>query len=242
MNQFFTANYQGAPFEFLGPAHIIALLLIILLNVWLSRFKGTSEETRRKIRITLGVILWVNEIGYHLWAISTGLWNIQEYLPLHACSVLVWLSGYMLIFKNFTIYEFAYFLGIGGAIQALMTPDAGIYGFPHFRFFQTFISHGILITAPIYLTIVEGMRPTWKSLRKVVIVLNLYMVVIFFVNQLIGSNYLFVAHKPYTPSLLDMLPAWPWYILFIEAIGLFVFLLLYLPFIIKDWRAKRKQV
>ena len=72
----------------------------------------------------------------------------------------------MLIFKNYTIYEFAYFMGIGGAIQALMTPDIGIYGFPHFRFFQTFISHGLLVTSAIYLTIVEGMRPTWKSLLQ----------------------------------------------------------------------------
>jgi hypothetical integral membrane protein (TIGR02206 family) len=239
MNQFFTANYQGAPFAFLGPAHLGALACIVLLNIILSRFKGASEVTRRRIRITLGILLWVNEASYHIWAIANGLWNIQEYLPLHACSVLIWLAGFMLIFKNYSIYEFAYFMGIGGAIQALLTPDIGIYGFPHFRFIQTFISHGLLVTSAVYMTIVEGMRPTWKSLLKVMVVLNLYMVVIFFVNQLIGSNYLFVAHKPVGPTLLDMLPPWPWYLIYVEAIGLVVFLLLYLPFIIKDWRAKR---
>jgi hypothetical integral membrane protein (TIGR02206 family) len=240
MNQFFTADYQGAPFAFLGPAHLAALAVIILLNIVLSRFKGASENTRRKIRVALGIILWVNEASYHIWNIYYGRWNIQEHLPLHACSVLIWLAGFMLIFKNYTIYEFAYFMGIGGAIQALLTPDIGIYGFPHFRFFQTFISHGLLVTSAVYLTVVEGMRPTWKSLLKVMVVLNLYMAVVFLINQLIGSNYLFVAHKPYTPSLLDMLPAWPWYIFYIEAIGLVVFLLLYVPFIIKDWRAKRQ--
>ena len=242
MDQFFTANYQGAPFAFLGPAHLAALAVIILLNIVLSRFKGASENTRRKIRVALGIILWVNEASYHIWNIYYGRWNIQEHLPLHACSVLIWLAGFMLIFKNYTIYEFAYFMGIGGAIQALLTPDIGIYGFLHFRFFQTFISHGLLVTSAVYLTVVEGMRPTWKSLLKVMVVLNLYMAVVFVINQLIGSNYLFVAHKPYTPSLLDMLPAWPWYIFYIEAIGLVVFLLLYVPFIIKDWRAKRQPI
>ena len=242
MDQFFTANYQGAPFAFLGPAHLAALAVIILLNIVLSRFKGASENTRRKIRVALGIILWVNEASYHIWNIYYGRWNIQEHLPLHVCSVLIWLAGFMLIFKNYTIYEFAYFMGIGGAIQALLTPDIGIYGFPHFRFFQTFISHGLLVTSAVYLTVVEGMRPTWKSLLKVMVVLNLYMAVVFVINQLIGSNYLFVAHKPYTPSLLDMLPAWPWYIFYIEAIGLVVFLLLYVPFIIKDWRAKRQPI
>ncbi len=136
MNQFFTFNYSGAPFAFLGPAHLAALGCILLLNLILIRFKDSSESTRRKIRISMEIILWINEASYHIWAIANGLWNIQEYLPLHVCSVLIWLAGFMLIFKNYTIYEFAYFMGIGGAIQALMTPDIGIYGFPHFRFFK----------------------------------------------------------------------------------------------------------
>ena len=195
MNQFFTANYTGAPFAFLGPAHLVALGCILLLNLILIRFKDSSENTRRKIRIGMGIILWINEASYHVWAIANGLWNIQEYLLLHVCSVLIWLAGFMLIFKNYTIYEFAYFMGIGGAIQALMTPNIGIYGYPHFRFFQTFISHGLLVTSAIYLTLVESMRPTWKSLLKVMVVLNVYMVIIFFVNKLIGSNYLYVAQN-----------------------------------------------
>jgi len=66
-----------------------------------------------------------------------------------------------------------------------------------------------------------------------------YMVLIFFVNLWLGSNYLFVAHKPATASVLDMLPPWPYYILYIEAIGVVLTLLLYLPFAISDWRKKR---
>ena len=146
----------------------------------------------------------------------------------------------MLIFKNYTIFEFAYFMGIGGAIQALLTPDIGIYGFPHFRFFQTFISHGLLVTSAIHMTTVEGFRPTWKSLQRIVVVMNLYMGIIFFANRWIGSNYLYVAHKPPGPTLLDVLPEWPWYLLYIEAIGMGVSLLLYLPFVIKDARVKRQ--
>ena len=127
-----------------------------------------------------------------------------------------------------------------GALQALLTPDLGLYGFPHFRFFQTYISHGLIISAAIYMTVVEGFRPTWKSLLRVALWINVYMAVVFGINLLIGSNYLFVAHKPPTASLLDLLPAWPWYILWMEAIGLVMCLILYLPFAIKDWRAKAR--
>src|SRR5512144_1767237 len=118
-----------------------------------------------------------------------------------------------------------YFMGIAGAIQALATPDLGMYGFPHFRFFQTFISHGLIVTSAIYMTVVEGFRPTWKSLLRVAVWMNIYMVVVFFINRAIGSNYLMINAKPNTPSLLDLMPPWPIYILYMEALGVVMFLL-----------------
>lgn len=36
-------------------------------------------------------------------------------LPLHLCNMMLLLACFMLIFKNYRIYEFVYFLGIGAA-------------------------------------------------------------------------------------------------------------------------------
>ena len=165
MDQFFAKDFTGGEFAFMGTAHLIALLSIVLFNFYLLRYKAKSESDRSKIRWTMAILLWANELGWHIWNASVGQWNIQTMIPLHVCSVLVWLGGVMLVTKNYTIYEFAYFMGIGGALQALLTPDLGIYGFPHYRFFQTFISHGLIVTSAIYMTTVEGFRPTWKSIR-----------------------------------------------------------------------------
>ena len=186
----------------------------------------------------LALILVSNEIAWHYWNYVVGKWTIQTMLPLHLCSLLVWFGAFMLVTKNYRVYEFMYLMGIGGAIQALATPDLGIYGYPHFRFFQTFISHGLIITSAIFMTVVEGLRPTWKSLLRVAIWMNLYVVIIYFVNSAIGSNYLMINYKPDTPSLLDLLPPWPVYIVYMELIGIITFLLLYIPFVIKEWRNK----
>jgi hypothetical integral membrane protein (TIGR02206 family) len=239
MGQFFAVDYPGPAFQLFGAAHLAALAVIVLLNLVLIGFKGAGEETRHTIRWSLALLLWLNEIAWHLWRIETGTWSVQTMLPLHLCSLMVWTGGLMLVTRNYSIYEFCYFLGIGGAFQAVMTPDLGIYGFPHFRFFQDFTSHGLIITAGIYMTVVEGFRPTWRSLLRVALWANAYMVLIFLVNSAIGSDYLMLNAKPATPSLLDLLPPWPYYILFMELIGIATCLLLYLPFIIKDRQMKQ---
>jgi hypothetical integral membrane protein (TIGR02206 family) len=236
MEFFFAKEYSGAEFVFLGPEHLIAMGIIFLFNILLLRLRKSDPSARRKAALTMAFVLWGNEIGWHLWNASVGQWNIQTMLPFHVCSILVWLGGWMLVKKDYVIYEYMYFLGIGGALQAIITPDLGIYGYPHYRFFQTFISHGLIVTAAIYMTTVEGFRPTWKSLLRVIVGGNIYMLIVTGINWLVGSNYLYTMHKPETASLFDIMPDWPWYLLVVQAIGLVTFLLLYLPFIIKDWR------
>ncbi len=229
------ADYQGKAFELFDRIHQTALgvILIIILLMALARNK-MSKRNKENLRDTMAAILILNEISWHLWNFFYNEWTIQKILPLHVCSILVWLGAWMLIKKSYRIYEFAYFLGISAALQALLTPDLGIYGFPHYRFFQTFISHGFIIIATLYMTLVEEMRPTWKSILRVFIFTNLYMVAVYFINNAIGSNYLYINAKPPTASLLDMLPEWPVYILYMEGIGLISIFVLYLPYFIKD--------
>jgi hypothetical integral membrane protein (TIGR02206 family) len=238
MSQYFTYDYTGAPFVLFGTWHLVALLVITLLNVGMLGFRKSSEKTRTIVRWTMAIILLADEASWHIWNACWGHWTVKTMLPLHICSILIWLAGFMLIFKIYPIYEFIYFIGIGGAMQALLTPDGGIYGFPHYRIFQTMISHGLLITSGIYMTTVEGFRPTWKSFWRVVIGLNIYAAVIFPINMLLGTDFLYINGKPSTASLLDIMPPWPYYLIYMELVGIIVFLLLYLPFMIKDWRTR----
>ncbi len=240
MGEYFAKDYQGGEFILFSPPHLAALVVVLIINLLVVFFgKRLSPRGRQVTRYTLAAILVVNETAWHVWNIVNGQWTIQTMLPLHLCSALVWAGAYMLVTRSYTIYEYCYFMGIAGAFQALLTPDAGIYGFPHFRAFQTFISHGCIILSAIYMTFVEGYRPTWKSLGRVAIGMNIYMVAVFVFNLIIGSNYLFIAHKPETASLIDMLGPWPLYILALEAIGLVCCLILYLPYAIRDRRAAR---
>ncbi len=243
MEKYFALTYEGTPFELFGTPHLIALAIITLCCFSYTYFRKIWGEKERKIiRWVFAIAIVVTESTLHIWSLYWGIWNIQTMLPLHMCAVLIWSSSYMLITKNYTIYEMVYFIGLGGAMQAVLTPaDAADYNFPHFRIMQTFIAHGLLINIAIYMTVVEGFRPTLQSFKRVFIWTNIYMVIIFFLNLAIGSNYLFIAYKPNFPTLLDMLAPWPWYILELEAIGFAIFFILYIPFLVKDWLTKRQS-
>jgi hypothetical integral membrane protein (TIGR02206 family) len=235
MAQFFVEDWSGKPFRLFGTGHLIALAILVLINlslIWLR--KSQSQKLKDGVRYTIVAILIIAESSWHIWNIVIGKWSIQTHLPFHLCAVLVWSSVIMLLTKNYRIFEFIYFLGIAGASQAVITPEAGIYGFPHYRVFQTLFAHGAIVTGAIFMTVVEGYRPTWASFKRVVIWLNIYALIVTGINVLIGSNYLYTLQKPNSASLIDFLGPWPFYLLALELLALLLCLLLYLPWYLKD--------
>ncbi len=239
MAQFFAKDWTGEPFHLFGTGHLIALAVIVLINLSFIRLsKSQSQRLKDGVRYAIVAVLVIAESAWHIWNIAIGEWTIQTHLPLHLCAVLVWSSVIMLLTKNYRIYEFVYFLGIAGAAQAVLTPDAGIYGFPHFRVLQTLFAHGAIVTGAIFMTVVEGYRPTWASFKRVMVWLNIYAVIVTGINVLIGSNYLYTLHKPNTASLMDVLGPWPLYLIWIELIALLFCSLLYLPWIINDQKIR----
>ena len=91
---------------------------------------------------------------------------------------------------------------------------------------------------------VHKMRPNKKSFLKAYIGIVLLAIIAYFANRLIGpgANYLFMARPEDTPSILDILP--PNFVLrlFVMAsVITLLFVLVYLPWHIKDKKAKKKQ-
>ncbi len=230
-------DYHGTPFITFGGRHLVSLLILTLFGAYMLRHRGADEATRRRGRFALAGLLVVNELAWHAWASRYLGWSPQTMLPLHLCSALVWLGAYGLVSLNPLVYEFMYFMGIAGPLQAVLTPDAGQYGLPHFRAVQTLVAHGTLIVAALYLTRVEGMRPTLRSVRRVILGTMAYMVFATVLNVLLGSNYMWTLGKPATGSLLDVLGPWPWYIVPMIGLGIINVVLLYLPF----WWADRRR-
>jgi len=230
MSQYFAVDYQGPAFDLFGPGHLLALAIVAAIIAFLLwGWREPSADGKRRMRWVLFAAFMLVETTYHGWLVYFGAWDLQTHLPLHLCSFTIWGTIYMLLTGDYRPYEYIYFFGLGGATQAIITPAAGIYGLPHFRALETLSSHSLVIVSVIYLTAIVGLRPTWRSVWKAMIGINVLMVIVTCINLVIDANYMYTLRKPDTASLFDMLGPWPWYLFWTEFLAFGLFALLYMP-------------
>ncbi|WP_135556964.1 YwaF family protein [Paenibacillus cymbidii] len=231
MGRYFGADDTDLMFVMLSNAHIAALVaavvLLSLLVLGRRRLRRTASGERVRHGLAAGLVL--SEVVLQIWHVANGEWAVDYGLPLQLCSVTLLLSAVMLWTRSYRLFECLYFAGIGGALQALLTPNLA-YTFPHLIYFHFFLAHIGIIAASLYMVLVCGFRPTLGSIGRTMLYLNVYAVVVIIVNRLTGSNYMFLARKPSTASLIDYLGPWPWYIGTMELVALVIFALLYVPF------------
>ncbi|WP_342511642.1 TIGR02206 family membrane protein [Sporosarcina sp. FSL K6-1522] len=201
-----------------------------MLLVFISRKKGAvSSKCERLFALSLLVM----ELLYHVWLIGIGRWGLSDSFPLELCSISLIAAILLLWTGNPHLYNFVFFAGIGGAIQAIATLVLDL-GFPHFRYIHFFYTHiGIILTA-LYFTWVKAYRPTFKGVLTTIVILNGLLPIIFTANMLFNGNYMFLREKPLNGSLLDYLGAYPWYILSLDVAAFIMFLCLWLMF--RKWK------
>lgn len=220
--------------------HLIAIAVIVLscIALLLCRKSLASDISKRNFRYVFAAFIALQQASIYIYYTVSGEWSLEVTLPLQLCDISLFLTIAVLLTKRQVLTELLYFWGVGGATQAILTPDIGPYRFPHFVFYQFFVSHAVILLTCIYMITVESFRPSKRSVPRTFLITNLYALVIFPVNMLTGGNYLFLSRKPEGGTLLDLLGPWPWYILSLEGVALLLFILLYLPFIPGNRRAR----
>jgi len=221
MEPYFARDYTGGAFVLFGAQHLLALAFIAGACLLIVRLRDRFSPRARVItRWSLAALIYLSEGSWHLWMLSIGAWSVQGMLPLWLCSLTSWTLPLLLIGKQRWYFEWVYCMGIIGAGMALLQPDLMIYGFPHFRFIEYFTLHGLIIISIVYIVSVEGWRPTLKALPGVLLATNLWWGLCALVNSRLDSNYMYTQGKLPTPSLLDVLGPHPWYLLWMEVIGI----------------------
>jgi len=226
-------NYDQ--FELFGLSHWAAIFLFLLLVFLLPWYAKTHLNTdqQNKVGIALGLIVFINYPIWILLEILAGSFEMSLHLPLHLCRFANLLIPFVMIKRNYFVFEILYFWGLSGMLQGMITPDI-VEDFPHFHYFRYFAGHHLLVVAIIYAVVVFKLKPTLISLKKAFIALNVFLVIALFANLLLDANYFWIMEKPPMGSLLDYMGPWPWYILTGEFVAFSHFILAYLLFLLID--------
>lgn len=228
--EWFGRSYIEYRFQLLSASHLVILALFFLVSIGLFLIRNKLKRKQRNYsEFGIAIVLIFIESVYHFWMFYNDSWNVSQSLPLELCNISLILTILLLLTKKKVIYEIVLFTSLLGASQALFSPSLN-YAFPHFRFFHFFFTHSIVIWVSLYFTWVKGYRPTIWSVMKVFIFLNVLLPIIMFINRIADGNYMFLSQKPESPSILDFLGPYPWYILSLEGLSIILSLLVWLVF------------
>jgi len=228
-------------FDLFGPAHLGALAATVLAAaaiVHIGKRPGMIARPRR-LALTLAALLLANEVIWQVYQIGAGTWELTSSLPLHLCDAAIFVSLVALFTERQTVYELAYFWGLGGSVQALLTPALSDTSSPY-EFVRFFISHAGILVAVAYLTFVRRLRPRRRSVPRTIGISLIYAAAVAGINGLLPAtaNYMYLFGKPDSASMLDAFGPWPWYLVPMFGVGVVVIAVLYLPYYISDRRAR----
>ena len=207
-------------------ACVIALIFMVLYVG--HKLPASKKETYAKFLAALMIGFFIIN---HSLLFFLGKWEISKELPVHLCSI----SGLICCFIMFIpknkrqfLFEFLFYCGIIGGIQAIFTPLLDDYGGYNFFYIQFFFKHAMIIAFPIYLRNNLGMKLTKFSWLKTYFALNVLMILLIQLNNILGSNYMYVNVPPAVDNPM-VIGEWPTYLYWWE---LFVLILILLVFVI----------
>ena len=227
MNDFFFG--ENADFVPFSGQHILISAIVVVFGIILIYWaKKQSEQIQFLTGNIIASSISLTVIFGSILNSYKQDFNYQEDLPLHLCSFLALIIPVLSFTRKYIYYEIFFFLILAGTLQSLITPSD--YNFLNFTFFRYWFVHSGLVLFMLYATFVYKMRPTIKSVFKSFIGMQFYMILMFLINYLLGSNYFYTNRKPDATTLLDVFGEWPQYIFVVELIVIPFFLLIYFPF------------
>ena len=237
----FWGSEPPRPFVLFGPAHLSALALVagIVAAVWIFRRRLRAWRGEKMLRAAIAALILIQSAVYQAWLITNRTWTLRTSLPFSICECAAFLCACMLLAKSKRAFDVAFFIGTLISALVILTPALD-FTFPHVRFIEFFMEHGLIVISPLYMLSVHGFRPTQKAIWKTMLFLNLGAPFVALLNHVTGGNYWFIANVPEQTTLLSILGPWPWYILTAQLLGVAVFYLSLLPFwIVRRVRAGR---
>ena len=178
------AHYDGTHLAWLAVGAVLIAVNCLLYR----RLKSESRDKWNKI---MAVLLIANELFKHTMLLIGG--NFEAgYLPLHLCSINIFLIAIHAWRPSAMLSNFLYTVCIPGALAALLFPtwtDLPVLNFMHLH--STTI-HIQLVMYPMVLAVSGVLKPTVKGIPKCLGLLAVLACVALAANLILDTNFMFL--------------------------------------------------
>ena len=221
------------------------LLTFIMIGVWIVfsfiGYKLKNQKTITKISyglIGFSILQEIMDYTNRIFLDELYVISLSADLPLQFCSIGYYFSiigiimsvsekKYNIKFEQF-IFDCAYVLGFGGALQAMITVDlTGINNM--IGSFALNWQHSIIILNVLWLIFAYNKRFNLRGVLNAFIFMNLAIIPVGIINYFLSANYMFICSPPSVNNPL-LIGDWPIYLIILELIYFLYILILYLPF------------
>ena len=220
---------EGVGFQHFGKVHIVWLcvfLVILIGNCLLFRALG---EKGKNIWIKTVAVLLVGDELFKMACLFIGGNYEWDYLPLHLCSINIFLIALHAWKPSDLLGNFLYTICIPGTMAALLFPSWTKLPVLNAMHLHSFTVHILLALYPVVLTVCGRIKPDVKLLPKCMGILVLMAIPIYGLNLLLDTNFMFLMFAEEGNPLYWFEQNWGNHLLGFPVIIAAVLIVMYLP-------------
>ncbi len=214
----------------MSAEHVLPLAILVVVAVLLCvaarRAPGRWIDA---VAAIIALTLVVAELSWQPYVVANKTWSAAASLPVQLCDVAAFVAAAALVWRQLVLVEVAYFWGLGGTLQAVLTPDLKDH-FPSFPYLQFYVTHDLAILAALFLVFGLALQPRPGAVRRIFVLTVVFAIVVGLIDLATGGNYMYLRQVPASGSLLDLMGPWPWYIATGALLTLVVLAILNAPF------------
>ena len=183
---------EGVGFKLYDLTHLLWLgAFIFLCVVCTVIYKKLNEKKRNIMRICMASVVFVLEIAKNIVAAAVGDFGIGH-LPFHLCGINVVLVTFCIFKRTKTVENFLYYIGIPGAMLALLTPDWVKMPCLNYFHIHSFLIHIFLVLYPLVLVASGDVKPEFKLMPKCILLLIGFAIPALILNLIFDTNFMFL--------------------------------------------------
>lgn len=241
--------FTGLHFAWLGICAVIigGLLLWALLGKWKYKTALYVAAGYSLASELLKVFSRIKEYDGLKWKGGVGGFIDVSALPLHLCSILIFIVFVLLLTKNeklkSALLSFYVPVGLAGGLCAILIPNDGV-SFASVKVWQGFMYHSCTVWFSLYLIITKQADLKLKAYIRNIVILLALVIIMIWVNGALqiysregynDINYFFLVHPPLDGlPVLNLKHGYAAYLATIMAIGFFAVTAVHIGPVIKQ--------